>query len=66
MKTIDGRYINKYLAKVSRILKAIVANTPFEGVERYMEISKNETTKNINELQMRGDDIPFKKSYVFH
>jgi hypothetical protein len=28
MKTIDGRYINKYLAKVSKYIRDAVAETP--------------------------------------
>ena len=31
-KTIDGRYINKYLETVSKHLKKIVANIPFSVV----------------------------------
>jgi hypothetical protein len=34
-KTIDGRYINKYLADISKELKKNVANIPLAIVEKY-------------------------------
>lgn len=39
-KTIDGRYINKYLAKVSRQLKKNVANVHITIVDKFNELSK--------------------------
>ena len=41
-KTIDGRYINKYLEKVSRQLKKNVANVHVSIVEKFQEKSKTE------------------------
>jgi len=39
-KTIDGRYINKYLEIVSRKLKKNVANVHLSIVEKFQEKSK--------------------------
>lgn len=32
MKTIDGRYINKYLAKVGRLIRKMVSDAPLKVV----------------------------------
>jgi hypothetical protein len=32
MKTIDGRYINKYLAKASKLIRDAVAEAPLKTV----------------------------------
>jgi hypothetical protein len=65
-KTIDGRYINKYLAKVSRQLKKNVANVHITIVDKFNELSKKEMNENLKENNFGGDDVPFKKNYVFH
>jgi hypothetical protein len=39
-KTIDGRYINKYLETVSKHLKKIVANINISIVDKFNEMSK--------------------------
>jgi hypothetical protein len=65
-KTIDGRYINKYLALTSKLLKTTVANTPLKVVESFNEESKKQINQNMKENSFGGDDVPFKKNYVFH
>jgi hypothetical protein len=65
-KTIDGRYINKYLAKVSRQLKKNVANVHITIVDKFNELSKKEMNENLKENNFGGDDVPFKKNYFFH
>ncbi len=32
MKTIDGRYINKYMARVSKLIRDAVAEAPLKTV----------------------------------
>lgn len=66
LKTIDGRYINKYMTKVSKILRGFMSNVPFRIINLYNETSKRETNRNIDENKISSDDIPFKKSYLFH
>jgi hypothetical protein len=39
-KTISGRYINKYLAKVSRHLKRNVANLHLSIIDKFIDLSK--------------------------
>ncbi len=65
-KTIDGRFINRYLAKVSKILKTTVSNIPLKMVESFNEESKKQMNQNMKENNFGGDDVPFKKNYVFH
>lgn len=65
-KTIDGRYINQYLAKVSNHLKKIVANVQISIVDKFNELSKKEMNDNMKEGSFGGDDVPFKKNYTFH
>lgn len=43
LKTIDGRYINKYMTRVSRRLKSFLGNSPFKVINQYMEYSKDIT-----------------------
>lgn len=66
MKTIDGRYINKYIARVSKKLRDFVANIPFKIAEKYMDASKQATIENINKYSITSDEIPSKKAYIFH
>lgn len=65
-KTIDGRYVNKYLAKVSKHLKKNVTNVHISIVDKFNELSKKEMNENLKENNFGGDDVPFKKNYVFH
>lgn len=48
LKTIDGRYINKYMTKVSKILRGFMSNVPFRIINIYNETSKRETNRNID------------------
>ena len=40
LKTIDGRYINKYASRVSKRLRNFVMNAPFRVFNLYNERSK--------------------------
>lgn len=66
LKTIDGRYINKYMTKVSKRMKLFMSTAPFRVINFYTENSKKDTNRNIEENKISSDDIPFKKSYLFH
>jgi len=54
------------MSRVSKRLRSLVANTPFRAVERYTEQSKEATISNIAKYQISSDDIPYRKSYLFH
>jgi hypothetical protein len=43
MKTITGRYINKYLAKVVKYIRNAVSEAPLKIVEKYIENQKTKT-----------------------
>ncbi len=66
LKTIDGRYINKYMSKVSKRMRTFVNNIPLDFANKYSELSKAKTVKNIADNNLPSDDIPFKKTYRFH
>lgn len=66
MKTVDGRNINKYMSKVSKRLRFFIMNAPYRVVNLYTERSKSQTNKNIEENKISSDDIPLRKSYLFH
>jgi hypothetical protein len=66
LKTIDGRYINKYMTRVSKRLRSFLGNSPFRVINLFMDSSKRDTLRNIEENKISSDDIPFKKSYNFH
>lgn len=55
LKTIDGRYINKYMSKVSKRMRTFVNNIPLDFANKYMEISKAKTQKNIADNNLSGD-----------
>lgn len=44
MKTINGRYINKYLAKVVKYIRNAVAQAPLRVVELYNYNQKQQKT----------------------
>ena len=66
LKTIDGRYINKYMSKVSKRMRTFVNNIPLGFANKYMETSKAKTAKNVADNNLSGDEIPFKKTYKFN
>lgn len=41
LKTIDGRYINKYISKVSKRMRSFIVSAPFKVANKYTEQSKN-------------------------
>jgi phage terminase Nu1 subunit (DNA packaging protein) len=47
MKTINGRYINRYLAKVGKHIRRIVSEIPLKIVDKYMEQEKREIQENV-------------------
>lgn len=47
LKTIDGRYINKYMTRVSKRMKLFMSTAPFRVINFFTENSKKETNKNI-------------------
>jgi hypothetical protein len=66
LKTIDGRYINKYMTRVSKRLRTCMSSAPYRVINLYTETSKQLTNNNIESNKISSDDIPFKKSYLFH
>lgn len=66
MKTIDGRYINKYMAKVAKFIREAVAEAPLEIVKSYTEIQKNKMVENMKQYSFNADEVMYRKNYVFH
>lgn len=66
LKTIDGRYISKYMSRVSKRLKNFVSNIPMKEAQAYSDRSKQIIAKNIADNALSSDEIPFKKAYQFH
>lgn len=54
------------MSKVSKRLRSFVSNIPYDEAYKYSEDSKKKIAKNINDNELSSDDIPFKKSYLFH
>lgn len=67
MKTISGRYINKYLLNTSKLLKKIMAECPLDIVINYIEQKKKLISHNIAKYKVSSDynDPLFRKNYVF-
>ncbi len=40
LKTIDGRYINKYMARVNKRMKTFMSTAPFRAINFYADYSK--------------------------
>ena len=66
LKTMDGRYINKYMDKVKDNLKEIICEIPFKIAETYFEKLKNDIYSNISEKNLSSDEVIFSKNYIFH
>jgi hypothetical protein len=55
LKTVDGRYINKYMSRVSKRLKTFVCNIPMKEAQTYSDRSKFRISENIRENSLSSD-----------
>lgn len=66
MKSIHGRYINKYLARVGKQIRRVVSEIPLKLIEKYIEEQKKLISDNMNKYKFNSEETIYRKNYTFH